>query len=74
MAARHRMLGMQPGSPDLIWFRSGGRTVWIETKTTTGKLSVEQIEQHRILRAAGHLVIVGYGSADIIAQLEALGP
>lgn len=71
-AARDIALGVAPGYPDLIWPRSRGRTVWIECKRTTGELSPGQIRTHGVLRAMGHVVITGYGHADLIAQVDRL--
>ncbi len=65
-----KALGLEPGATDVVWIRPRGHTIWIEVKSLTGKLSADQIEHHRVLRAIGHVVVVGYGSADIIAQLE----
>jgi hypothetical protein len=69
-AARDKALGVAPGYPDLIWPRSRGRTVWIECKTPTGELSPQQIMVHGVLRRMGHVVLTGYGDADLIRQVD----
>jgi hypothetical protein len=53
--------GVVAGIPDLYIPRA---KIWIEMKTSTGKLSPEQVEMHRYLRAIGDTVIVGYGAED----------
>ena len=69
-AARDKRLGVVAGVPDLIWVRGAGRLVWIECKRIGGRLSPEQIAIHEVLRRMGHVVIVGYGSQDLIAQCQ----
>lgn len=65
----HVMLA-DKGTPDYIACFPGALTIWIETKTSKGQLSPEQVETHAALRAMGHNVIVAR-SQD--ALLEALG-
>jgi hypothetical protein len=74
-ALREKMLGMFPDAADLIWVRPNGVVVWIECKATKangGRVRPSQAEHHTILRSMGHMVLVGYGSEDLIAQCEAI--
>ena len=71
-AARDKALGVQTGAPDLIWVRPSGAVIWIECKKSDGELSPEQIALHAVLRRMGHVVITGYGQADLIRQVDAL--
>jgi hypothetical protein len=50
--------GLTPGEPDLRLYLTGGRMLFIEYKTTTGRLSPEQRERHALLRALGFQVEV----------------
>jgi len=58
--------GVTRGVPDLYVPK---HRMWIEVKTPTGKLSREQKEMHRYLRALGDTVIVGYGAEDTSLQI-----
>lgn len=60
-ARKLKMEGVTRGVPDLY---IPALHCWIEIKTETGRLSGEQIEMHRYLRAVGDEVIVGYGATD----------
>jgi hypothetical protein len=68
-AARDKALGLRVGAPDFILvFRR--QVVFLEMKSTTGKLDREQEQLHTELRARGQTVIVAYGYEDAIKQLE----
>lgn len=66
----HKALGLEPGAADLLWVRSRGRVVFIECKALDGSLRDTQVEHHRILRAMGHVIVIGYGHAQLIAACE----
>jgi hypothetical protein len=68
-AARDRALGMEPGAPDLLLV-CGREIVWLEMKSSSGRLSDEQTRLHEQLRRRDQKVIVGYGADDAIAQLQ----
>jgi hypothetical protein len=69
-ADRDKAMGLHPGAPDLV-LACGGRIIFIEMKDPDdGEVSEVQAECHRVLRAMGHTVIVGYGYDDAIQQLE----
>ena len=44
----------QPGTPDFIIAADGGRTLYVECKTKTGKLSKAQADFKRDIEALGH--------------------
>ena len=60
-AVKLKKEGVVRGIPDLYVPK---HHLWIELKTEKGKLSPEQVEMHRYLRAIGDEVIVGYGATD----------
>lgn len=66
----HIALGMEPGASDLLWVRSRGRVVFIECKALDGSPRDTQIAHHAVLRRMGHVVIVAYGHAALIAAYE----
>lgn len=43
-----------PGHPDLIIAMPGGRTLWLELKSKTGRLSSDQARVRLMLMALGH--------------------
>lgn len=53
-----RIRAAKAGTPDLCVLVPGGRTVWLEVKTDTGKLSDVQKRTHDRMRAMGHVVSV----------------
>lgn len=58
--------GVIAGIPDLFCPR---HALWIEMKTTTGKLSVKQERIISYLRRINHTVIVGCGAEDASRQV-----
>lgn len=50
--------GINPGAADLRVFLPNGRLLMAENKTTSGKLSPEQVEAHAEFTRLGHDVIV----------------
>lgn len=44
----------KPGHPDLVVAAHGGRTLWLELKSKTGRLSKEQEQVRIMLMALGH--------------------
>ena len=42
-------MGVKKGVPDLIYIMDNGRVVWVELKTTKGKLSKPQVNFKNIL-------------------------
>lgn len=70
IAQLHRALGMEPGATDLLWVRPRGRVVFIECKADDGSLRDTQIEHHAVLRRMGHVVLTGYGHAQLVAAYE----
>jgi len=65
-AVKLKKEGVVRGIPDLYVPKYH---LWIELKTPNGKLSPEQVEMHRYLRAIGDGVIVGYGAEDCSRQI-----
>jgi hypothetical protein len=61
-----------PGMPDWL-IAHGGKTLWLELKTSTGRLSLEQKACHERLRQAGHSVEVCRTIDDVVAALDKHG-
>jgi len=68
-AQRFKKEGVVAGIPDLLIPKYH---IWIEMKTLKGKLSPEQVEMHRYLRAIGDTVVVGYGAEDASRKIMEL--
>lgn len=58
------------GVPDRIVFDEGD-IIFVEVKTTDGKLSVFQTREHERLRAHGAIVITVYGHTDVDEFIKA---
>jgi len=57
--AKLKAEGVRPGSPDLVFFASPGRVLWIEMKNgTSGKISEKQKILHQLMRDNAHDVVV----------------
>ena len=69
-AARDKALGMEPGATDLVLVYRDLFVVWLEMKSKTGDVSDVQEALHAQLRKRKQIVLVGFGSADAIEQLE----
>lgn len=54
------------GTPDLVVLMKGGRTIWLEIKTASGKVSEEQQRTHGHWRSIGHTVAVVKSVAEAV--------
>ena len=64
------------GVPDRLILLPGGRVLFVELKTDTGRLSALQKEQHKRLRALGMDVRTLYGKTEVeefISDIQSLG-
>lgn len=68
--ARRFQTGLPKGFPDLLVLCPGGRTIYMELKTPTGKLSIEQIRFHEFLRGMGHKACICRSVDDAIKAIE----
>ena len=58
-ASKLKAEGVRPGAPDLVFFASPGRVLWVEMKNgTQGKLSEAQKQLHQLMRDNAHDVTV----------------
>lgn len=57
-SGRRNVKLLPPGTPDLLVVCPKGRVVWVELKTSTGKLRESQLEMHERLRGLGHEVLL----------------
>lgn len=58
-ASKLKAEGVRPGSPDLVFFASPGRVLWVEMKNgTSGKISDKQKILHQLMRDNAHDVVV----------------
>jgi hypothetical protein len=66
----HYVPGLTPGIPDLAVCLRGGRIVFLEIKTKTGRASDVQIAIHGRLNALGHDVAVVRNLDDVRRALK----
>ena len=72
--AARAIRGVEPGTPDVLVMLRNGRVLWIELKTSTGKLSDAQTAWHARARSMGHDVLVARSVQDAVdAVREAIG-
>lgn len=74
-AARARLyrLGLRRGWPDVVICYGQGRILWLEIKTVTGKLSIDQRQKHLQLEQLGHHVVVCRRIEDVLIALALHG-
>ena len=68
-----RSEGLSKGAPDLVVAYHDGeepRTLWIECKSKSGRLSEEQIRWRDDLRALGHEWLLARSLDDVIAYFS----
>ncbi|PYS99935.1 MAG: hypothetical protein DMF63_09355 [Acidobacteria bacterium] len=58
------------GEPDFCIAADDGRVFWVEAKTKTGKLSLEQLAAHAWLRRLGQSVYVVRNFGEFIQAAE----
>ncbi len=75
-AMKAKRMGMTAGEPDLRLYLDGGRTVFFELKTKSGRLSKAQKDRIKSLMDMGHEVHVIYTDTvndGIDMMMDALG-
>lgn len=64
--ARAKAAGLTAGEPDVRFYMSGGRVVFVELKLAKGgRLSDVQVVYHEMLRGLGHMVFVVYAKSPV---------
>lgn len=61
------------GMPDRLVLLPGGRAIWVELKTDSGRTTPTQRKRHRELREMGFRVMVPYGEeglAEVMAEVH----
>lgn len=58
------------GTPDLLALGRDGRLLWVEVKTTDGKLSRAQQEAHSLLRSRKQAVLVVRSATELDNRLS----
>lgn len=71
--AMRKASGVTAGFPDLTVCLRDGRTVYIEMKSSVGRLSQAQLGIHAWLEAHGHIVVTGTSIDTVQAALLAKG-
>jgi len=71
-AGMDKARGILAGIPDICIPIRGGRTIWLELKNETGRLSAAQKEMHEHLEQRGHRVYVAYGFDEAIEILQGI--
>lgn len=61
--------GLQVGSADLIGLTSSGRFLSIEVKTSTGRISDEQLAWRDMVTDMGGIAIIARSVEDVVALL-----
>ena len=69
-AVRAKRMGRLAGLPDICIPMAGGRVLWLELKTSTGRVSATQKDLHKKLIALGHTVEVAKGLKEAINVLK----
>lgn len=69
--SRRAIKGCEPGTPDVEVMLSGGRVVWLELKTATGRVTPTQAAWHERARAMGHTVHVVRTVDEAMAAVRA---
>lgn len=64
--------GFLAGAPDLVVALSGGGVLWIEVKSSVGRVSENQAMVHGLLDAAGHRCIIVRSVDDVRSALHDL--
>ena len=70
MGARLKAMGMRPGWPDMEILLPGGKVVFFEFKTKTGRQSTSQKEIQLLLEAIGHQYFIIRSVEDFIRVVE----
>lgn len=65
-----RFIGLPKGFPDLLVVCPGGKVVFMEIKTQTGRVSPEQQKMHQFLRRMGQRVTVARSVSDAIKAVR----
>lgn len=68
--ARLKAQGMQPGHPDITLYLPEGRVVFVELKTSKGRVSQKQQARHDLLKHLGfevHVIKAEHGGVAIDA-------
>lgn len=68
---QHQGLGSTKGVPDIIGVLKGGRSLFIEVKTSRGTVSPEQENFLNNARALGAKAFVARSVDDVVRELEA---
>lgn len=69
--AKLKAEGVRAGMPDLIFWRDGGRVLWVEVKNgASGRMSPEQKDLHASMKADGHIVVVVRSLAEAIESVR----
>jgi hypothetical protein len=69
-AGKAKVTGMVAGEPDLRLYLSMGRVVFVELKTSKGKLSQVQEDYHEVLSELGFPVHVVFASCPLDGWLQ----
>lgn len=62
-------MGVTAGCPDICVILDKGKTLWIEVKSTNGRIQESQKQFHLMLKKLGHNVII---ARDVFTVINAL--
>ena len=66
-------MGVVAGCPDICVILDEGKTLWIEVKSTNGRIQESQKQFHQMLKNLGHHVIIARDVCTVITALQGYG-
>lgn len=66
-------MGVVAGCPDICVILDKGKTLWIEVKSTNGRIQDSQKQFHQMLKNLGHHVIIARDVCTVITALHDYG-
>ena len=63
-------MGVTAGCPDICVILDKGKTLWIEVKSTNGRIQDSQKQFHQMLKNLGHHVIIARDVCTVINALQ----
>lgn len=63
-------MGVTAGCPDICVILDKGKALWIEVKSTNGRIQESQKQFHEMLKNLGHHVIIARDVCTVIQKLQ----
>lgn len=68
--AMNKAMGVFEGVSDMCLIAPGGKSIWIEWKTSTGRQSKAQIGWQELVQSLGHVYILVRNESEFIEAIE----